>query len=100
MAKFFGGKMQIFIKDNIVIDTIDDQIVITKKNKNNEIDISNAIVLDDVAKFIFENIQSGLTENDILERIISQYDIDKEVAEKDLTNFIKQLEEEKIVYVK
>lgn len=92
--------MQIFIKDNIVIDTIDDQIVITKKNKNNEIDISNAIVLDDVAKFIFENIQSGLTENDILERIISQYDIDKEVAEKDLTNFIKQLEEEKIVYVK
>lgn len=100
MAIFYGDFMKYFIDNNIVVDTMDNQLIITKKNSAGEIDISSAIILEDVGKFIFEEIQKGKSKAEIIKKILSTYDIDKSTAETDFDSFISQLKEEKIIYVK
>ena len=87
------------IKEDIVIDNLDGQYIITHKNESGEIDISNVIVLEDVSAFIFECLEKNMTFDEILSQIIQNYKIDKNTAKNDLNEFITKLKEENVIYV-
>lgn len=87
------------IKEDIVIDNLDEQYIITHKNESGEIDISNVIVLEDVSAFIFECLEKNMTFDEILSQIIQNYKIDKNTAKNDLNEFITKLKEENVIYV-
>ena len=90
--------MKYKIKSNIVIDEIDDVLVLTKKNQNQEIDYNHAIVLEDVGKFIFNLLAQGMDDEYIINQVITEYNVQKDKAQKDLKNFINQLVEAQIIY--
>ena len=49
------------------------------------------IMLSDVARFIWENLEKVNDFNELVEAILEEYDIDKETAAKDAVEFLNQL---------
>ncbi|MGQ9705441.1 MAG: PqqD family protein [bacterium] len=47
--------------------------------------------LSDVSAFIWEHLTDNNSENDILNKIVEEYDVSREVAESDLKEFIDEL---------
>ena len=90
--------MKIFIKPNIV--EYENCLILTKENEKHEIDYEHAIVLEDVAKFIFLKIKQGKTSEEIEEEMVKSFDVSKSRAKADLKNFINQLIEADVAYVK
>ncbi len=52
---------------------------------------------NEVGSFIFEQIRKGADHVKIIERMTKKYKISKEVAEKDLTEFISSLKKKQII---
>ena len=49
------------------------------------------IAVNEVGFFIFSALNEERTEDELIEKILSEYDIDKETAQKDLSDFLNQL---------
>lgn len=52
---------------------------------------------NDTASFIFNELKKNQKEETIVENLIKTFKIDKKIAEKDFSNFIKDLIEKKII---
>jgi hypothetical protein len=50
-----------------------------------------SFTLNEIGKEIFKLLQSGSASDEIINKIISEYEIDKSTFEKDLDDFIAQL---------
>ena len=83
---------------DIFYDEIDENIILTKKNKNGDIDLSEVIVLEFIAKDIFKMIMSGLSKELIYQHLLKHYKVSPNVLEQDLNDFIENLKAEKILY--
>lgn len=55
------------------------------------IDFSGVITLNEVGAFIWKILEKGASREDILEKMLSEYDVDKETAEKDIEEYISAL---------
>ena len=51
------------------------------------------ITVNDLGKFIWENIESSKDEEELLQRILDEYEIDRETAKKDLDDFLQVLKD-------
>ena len=47
--------------------------------------------LNDMGVFIWQNIESAKDEEDLLQRILDEYEVDKDVAKADLDEFLGKL---------
>jgi hypothetical protein len=56
-------------------------------------------VLDEMGTFIWKLIDGIRTFDLILEQILNEYDVTKEVASRDLENFIRELSSKKIIRI-
>lgn len=52
------------------------------------IDMSSVVTLNDTAFFIYKAVQVGLDKNQIVEKMIQEYEIDAKTAEEDLVELI------------
>lgn len=52
----------------------------------------NMQTINDTGAFIWNLVADGATEEEICEKMITEYDIDKETAAKDISKFIDALE--------
>ncbi len=86
------------LNQNLDIEELDDKIIIIKKNEKGEIDFSQAVVLEDVARMIFTEIKNATPIEKILKEIVKEYNVENIQAEKDLNDFIQQLKDEEIIY--
>ena len=71
---------------------------VLRKNEKGEIDFSQAVVLEDVARMIFTEIKNATPIEKILKEIVKEYNVENIQAEKDLNDFIQQLKDEEIIY--
>lgn len=54
----------------------------------------NGIIrLNDTGKFLWENMQSEITEEELTKTMLKEYDIDGATAEADVADFIRTLKE-------
>ena len=60
-------------------------------------DGSNIHTVDEVGTFIWEQIDGKISLQEILERIIVEYEVDEERARDDLGRFVAQLAETKLI---
>lgn len=60
-------------------------------------DFNGLIILSEVAKFIWENLEQAKDENELLSKILEEYDVDKETAKVDLEEFLQQLKDAEII---
>lgn len=53
---------------------------------------SNIVVLNEVSKFLWDELKSEKTFDELLNAMLANYDVSKEEAEVDLKDFLVQLE--------
>lgn len=49
------------------------------------------ITVNELGRFIWENIESSNDEDELLQRILDEYEVDKDVAKADLDEFLGKL---------
>ena len=55
------------------------------------------ITVNELGKFIWENLEKVQDENDLLQLILDEYEVDKDVAKKDLDEFLQVLKDMDII---
>lgn len=58
------------------------------------IDFNGMMSLNETGAFLFEKLQQGITRDELVEALISEYDVAQDIAAKDVDNFIKKVEGE------
>lgn len=53
-------------------------------------DMNNIYGISDVGAFIWDNIDSSNTINDIIQKVVQEYDITQEIALNDVTAFLNE----------
>ncbi len=85
------------IKDpNMVFRQIDDEMILVPIRRN-VADLESIYTLNPVAARIWELIDGKRQVKDIAKAILQEYEVDERKAEKDLQEFLSQLEERKAV---
>ncbi len=56
-------------------------------------DFDGMITLNDMAGFIWDKLESDVTQEEIVSSVLKEYDTDRERAEKDVASFIETLKE-------
>ena len=55
------------------------------------------LTVNELGKFIWENIESSKDEDELLQRILDEYEVDGDVAKDDLDEFLGKLKEIDII---
>lgn len=77
-------KMQFILRD-IVGETV--LVPINESTSS----FNGLITVNELGKFIWENIESSKDEDELLQRILDEYEVDKDVAKADLDEFLGKL---------
>ncbi len=54
-------------------------------------DFSGVITLNEVGAFIWQILEKGADKQEILDKMLAEYDVSKETAEKDIDEYIEKL---------
>ena len=80
------------IKDGFIIrELADSYVVVSVDNKGNN--FNGMIQLNKTAAFIFEQLQTEKSKDEVVRAMLEKYDLDQEKASEDFDNFVKILAE-------
>ncbi len=80
------------INPNYVQKKLLDEVIVVPTG--NVVDEFNGIIsTNEVAGFIWENLESSETPEDLIEKILENFDVDRETATKDTMEFLKTLQD-------
>ncbi|MBQ7235876.1 MAG: PqqD family protein [Clostridia bacterium] len=54
-------------------------------------DFNGVITLNEVGAFLWKKLESGATEEDLVAALLSEYEVEKDVAEADVKKFVDKL---------
>lgn len=80
------------IKENFILRKISDSFVVVPVG-DAVVDFSGLINLNETGAFLFERLQKGTDNADLVNALLSEYDVPKECAEKDVQVFVNKLRE-------
>ena len=63
----------------------------------NEVVFDVIITLNDVGGFIWTQLEQEISKEELLTRIVSEYDIDREIASNDMDEYLSLLEREGLI---
>ncbi|MEE0617738.1 MAG: PqqD family protein [Intestinibacter bartlettii] len=78
------------IKKEFILREIVGDIVLVPINKSTS-KFDGLITINEIGKFIWENIESSKDEDELLQRILDEYEVDEDVAKADLDEFLGKL---------
>jgi hypothetical protein len=84
------------IKSEYVLKVVAGQNIVVPIGEEG-VNFKGVITLNSTGKFIFEQLQIGSTESQLVDLIFDNYDIDKEDARRDVLEFIKVLRDKKLL---
>ena len=84
------------IKKEFILREIVGDIVLVPINKSTS-KFDGLITMNEIGKFIWDNIESAKDEEELLQRILDEYEVDKDVAKDDLDEFLGKLKEIDII---
>ena len=58
------------------------------------LDFNGMMSLNETGAFIFSKMLDGTTKEQLIEDLISEYEVEREIAQKDVDHFIKKVEGE------
>lgn len=85
---------KITFADTVFAQEVDDEMVIL------DMESENYFGLDEVGTSIWQAMQEHGTLQDVFDALLEQYDVEPEVLEKDLSDFVEKLLESGLVEVK
>ena len=78
------------LKKKFVLRNIVGETILVPIGQNNEA-FNGLISINELGKFIWENIESAKDEEELLQRILDEYEVDKDIAKADLDEFLGKL---------
>ena len=78
------------IKKEFILREIVGDIVLVPINKSTS-KFDGLITMNEIGKFIWENIESAKDEEELLQTILDEYEVDKDIAKADLDEFLGKL---------
>ena len=78
------------IKEGFVLRNVVDEHIIMPTG-DNIAKFEGAVVLNDVAAFVFEQMKNPVSKEDLLSAILNEFEVDEETAKKDLDVLIDKL---------
>ena len=84
------------IKKEFILREIVGDIVLVPINKSTS-KFDGLITMNGIGKFIWENIESAKDEEELLQRILDEYEVERDVAKADLDEFLGKLKEIDII---
>lgn len=77
-------------KSKFVARAVNNELVLVPLN-NQVADMTVLLNLNEVGQFIWNEIQEGITFDLLIEKIVSTYDVEKDIASEDLQSFLAEL---------
>ncbi|MDD6568210.1 MAG: PqqD family protein [Eubacteriales bacterium] len=60
-------------------------------------DFNGMITLNDSGSFFWDSMVNDTTEEEVIKKVLEEYDIDEETARRDIEKFIKMLEDNNLL---
>lgn len=84
------------IRDGFVLREVAGTFVIISTGSEN-LDFKGVITVNEVGALIWKGVEAGKSKDEIVEKILSEYDVQKEVASADMDEFLEQLISKNII---
>lgn len=84
------------IKDDFILRKVADTYVVVPVNSMT-LDFNGIINLNETGAFLFEHLQNGATKDELLIRLLEEYDVSKQKASSDIDIFIEKVKEADIL---
>ena len=84
------------IKDDFILRKVADTYVVVPVNSMT-LDFNGIINLNETGAFLFELLQNGANKDELLIRLLEEYDVSKQKASSDIDIFIEKVKEADIL---
>ena len=84
-----------FKKEFMLREIVGETILIPMGDSNNH--FNGIITINELGKFIWENIESSKDEEDLLHKILEEYEVEEKEAKEDLDEFLDKLRQVDII---
>ena len=78
------------IKEDFILRKVADSYVVVPVNKMT-LDFNGIINLNETGAFLFELLQKGAERDELVDKMLEEYDVDREKAEVDINVFIQKV---------
>jgi len=80
------------IKDDFALRKVADSYVVVPVNSLT-LDFNGVINLNETGSFLFEQLQKGIEKEELVEKMLDEYDVTREKASADIDLFINKLKD-------
>lgn len=80
------------INEDFILRKVADSYVVVPVNKMT-LDFNGIINLNETGAFLFEILQKGATAEELKEKLLAEYEVSPEIAEKDIEIFINKVKD-------
>lgn len=63
------------------------------------VDFNGMITVNETGAFLWNVLSGGATKEEMLEKLMSEYEVDEETAKKDITDFLYKLNDGKLLVI-
>ena len=84
------------LKKKIVLRNIVGETILVPIGQDNEA-FNGLITINELGRFIWDNYENAKDEDDLLQKILDEYEVEKEVAKADLDEFLQTLKNAEII---
>lgn len=84
------------IRDGFILREVAGTFVVISTG-NDELDFKGVITINEVGALIWRGVEAGKSKDEILDEILSEYDVQREEASVDCDEFLQQLIDKKII---
>jgi hypothetical protein len=84
------------IKKDFILRKVSDSYIVVPVGEA-VVDFSGMVNLNESGAMLFEALQKGCEENDLVELLLSEYDVDRATASADVKRFINKVKEADIL---
>ncbi|MBO7680223.1 MAG: PqqD family protein [Thermoguttaceae bacterium] len=78
------------LNPEFVLRTLDDTTILVPFGRA-QVDFNGMLTVNAVGAFLVEQLQSDVTEDELVERLTARYEVDAETARKDVASFLNSL---------
>ncbi len=78
------------IKEDFILRKVADSYVVVPVNKMT-LDFNGIINLNETGAFLFDLLQKGAERDELVDKMLEEYDVDREKAEADIDVFIQKV---------
>ncbi len=84
------------IREGFILREVAGTFVIISSGDDN-LDFKGVITVNEVGALIWKGVEAGLSKEEIVEKILLEYDVTKEIASTDCEEFLEQLISKNII---